>query len=60
MKVLVVLIFAAVVVSFLWAAYDMAKSKKKIHWLNFLALFFLPFFFPLLYFLFIRKLHTNL
>ncbi|MEJ5964331.1 hypothetical protein [Pedobacter immunditicola] len=50
MNILIILVFTAIIASYLWAAYDIEKNRKTIHWLNIVALIFVPFLWPFIYF----------
>ncbi|RNL56538.1 hypothetical protein D7004_01225 [Pedobacter jejuensis] len=56
MKVLLIVVFVVIIVAFLYAAYDMAKNRRKIHLINILLLVFVPYLWPFIYLLLTKRL----
>ena len=50
-SIILIVLFIIYVALFIWVAYDMSKTRKKIDWVNLLGILFVPIVWPLIYFI---------
>jgi len=50
MEILIYLFFVLIISGYIFMAINIAKNRKKIHWVNFIAMLFFPYLWPFIYF----------